>query len=297
MNILMGNFSFKYLSGSEIYYYELGRELVKRGHTVVMTADSAGSLITQKAKECGIKVYHVFKEPENFIPDIIHASHLNVIKPLLKRYPKTPMVSTIHSEYYSIENPIKAPTMKKYICIRESIKQKIIRMDGIQENMAVHIPNGFDLERFNKNDIPKSDDKMKVLYIGMFNYLRRNSVLHLLNLCQKEGWVPQFIGLGFDNYLDGKDVEWIKPDQEIGGFWNIEKYIKACGITAGILLGRTTIEGWLCGKPGLIYDIDVFGGVKSFAIHMPPKDVEKTYDIKNICTRIEAEYKSAMESA
>ena len=43
----------------------------------------------------------------------------------------------------------------------------------------------------------------------------------------------------------------------------IEKFVKECDETAGILLGRTTIEGWMCGKPSWIYKVDSGGFILS----------------------------------
>ena len=54
-----------------------------------------------------------------------------------------------------------------------------------------------------------------------------------------------------------------------------QDYIHNCDETAGILLGRTTIEGWLCGKPGWIYDVNSSGTINSKTLHEVPEDVNK----------------------
>ena len=57
----------------------------------------------------------------------------------------------------------------------------------------------------------------------------------------------------------------------------IEKFIHKCSQTAGILLGRTTIEGWMCGKPGWIYNVDVTGKIIDKNFYEVPNDIEKYY--------------------
>ena len=70
---------------------------------------------------------------------------------------------------------------------------------------------------------------------------------------------------------------------------NIESYVKNCSETAGILLGRTTIEGWLCGKSGWIYDVDKEGNILSKNQHEVPSDVIK-FDSLNVAKKIKQEY-------
>ena len=59
--------------------------------------------------------------------------------------------------------------------------------------------------------------------------------------------------------------------------------------TAGIQLGRTTIEGWVAGKPGWIYKVDDQGNILDIQFHEPPADVEKYYS-ENVAKQIIDEY-------
>jgi hypothetical protein len=54
-------------------------------------------------------------------------------------------------------------------------------------------------------------------------------------------------------------------------------YVQRCSETAGILLGRTTIEGWMCGKSGWIYDVDEKGQITDKTFASPPEDISKFY--------------------
>ena len=49
--------------------------------------------------------------------------------------------------------------------------------------------------------------------------------------------------------------------------WNVEKYYKKCDIVSGIFLGRTSIEGLLCNKKILQFDVDNNGIIKKVYWH------------------------------
>ena len=49
--------------------------------------------------------------------------------------------------------------------------------------------------------------------------------------------------------------------------WEVEQYYKQCDIVSGIFLGRTSIEGLLCGKKVLQFDVDKEGKIKKVYWH------------------------------
>jgi len=75
--------------------------------------------------------------------------------------------------------------------------------------------------------------------------------------------------------------------------WNVEKLINQCTETAGIQLGRTTIESWLCGKPSWIYKVNSLGSIESKEKIDVPSDLEKYYS-KNVVEQIKKEYNKVL---
>ena len=71
--------------------------------------------------------------------------------------------------------------------------------------------------------------------------------------------------------------------------WNVEKLLSECSETAGIQLGRTTIESWLCGKPSWIYKVNSLGNIESKEKFDPPSDLEKYYT-DNVAKQIKEKY-------
>lgn len=60
-------------------------------------------------------------------------------------------------------------------------------------------------------------------------------------------------------------------------------------VKLGILLGRTTIEGWMCGKPGWIYDIDSNGNILGKSKNDVPSDIDK-FNSDKVSLKIKEEY-------
>ena len=51
----------------------------------------------------------------------------------------------------------------------------------------------------------------------------------------------------------------------------------------------TTIEGWLCNRPGLIYQVDSNGTIESKVWHEVPEDVDK-FSSKNTINKVIEKY-------
>jgi hypothetical protein len=67
--------------------------------------------------------------------------------------------------------------------------------------------------------------------------------------------------------------------------WDVETLVKECSETVGIFIGRTTIEGFLCGKPALIYDVDDRGAVVKKYDMSVPKNLEQ-FDISYMTDKL-----------
>jgi hypothetical protein len=113
------------------------------------------------------------------------------------------------------------------------------------------------------------------LFVGTIDYLRCRTIEDLVEYTKsinKELWV---VGKRYphDDYI----VDILNNDhvKHFDDTYNVEKYVKNCYQTAGIQLGRTTIEGWLCGKSGWIYKVDSYGNIIEKSLNEPPSDKNK----------------------
>jgi glycosyltransferase involved in cell wall biosynthesis len=311
IKVLLSCLFFRGFTGSELYVYELAKSLMKLNCSVTVLSQIGGPL-TDMAKKIGIKCLS-FEEAPGFklgdgvwgfeTPnghqvsilnnlykvsetdyDIVHIQHKPVAERILNMYPELDKIYSIHSEVISLEDPVKDPSIKKYIAIRPEIKSHMIDKFQIPEEMIDVIYNPIDNEKFKSTDIPSED---YVLFVGTIDYLRKESILDLMEYTREIGKELWLVGENNGNYLDNILLE--PHVKHFSSTWNIENYISKSFETAGIQLGRTTIESWMCGKPSWIYKVDSEGFILSKEKFNPPSDIEK-YHTLNVAQEIKNEY-------
>jgi glycosyltransferase involved in cell wall biosynthesis len=185
-------------------------------------------------------------------------------------YPNVDKISTIHSEVIELENPVIHPSIKKYISIRPEIKEHIISNFNIPENMVDVIYNPIDETKFyNKN----LNSENYVLFVGSIDYLREKTIRDLVEYTKKNDKELWLVGENKSNFLS--EITKNSHVKFYGPTLDVDKYIHKCSETAGILLGRTTIEGWMCGKPGWIYNVDNTGNITNKELFNIPDNINK----------------------
>ncbi len=311
IKVLLSSLFFKTFTGSEMYVYELARGLKKLNCDVTVLSDIDGPL-SALANQQGIKTlpfsnppgYKMgdgrwgMNTPQGFVQsqpnmlykmsdvnyDIMHVQHNPISQRVCDMYPNTPKISTIHSEVIELENPFIHDSIKKYICIRPEIQKHVVDNFNIDETNTDVIYNPIDTNRFNNVN---TKTYPYVLFVGTIDYLREKTIRDLVEYSKsisKELWL---VGENKSNYLpELLNNSHVKHFQATN---KVEEYVKNCTETAGILLGRTTIEGWLCGKPGWIYQVDDKGDILSKERHEVPSDVEKFNSIE-VAKKIKEEY-------
>lgn len=311
LKVLISCLSFKTFTGSELYVYELAKNLKKLSCNVTILSNIGGPL-TNIAKKDNIKVLSFeeapgfklgdgkwgFKTDKGIVQskpnklykvskvdyDIMHIQHKSIAEKMVEMYPEIDKIYSIHSEVIDLEHPIKDKSILKYIAIRPEIKDFLITEFDINEKDIDIIYNPVDNSKFN---VSNKKDGNYVLFVGTIDYLREKSIFDLVEYSKsvnKELWL---VGENKSNYLD----ELLKNDhvKHFDATWNVEEYVKNSYETAGIQLGRTTIEGWMCGKPSWIYKVDSNGDFLSKEKIDPPSDIEKYYSI-NVAKAIKQKY-------
>lgn len=283
MKILYAIDSFVNLTGAEMYVYELAREMISHGHQVMISAPETrlGGEIVARATQIGAGIAPLNGRLRPLQFDIIHASEPGPTQFCLNNLVSEKFFCSIHSQW-DLENPIPSPRILKYICIREEIQEKIIRANGIPAEKTIVIMNGIDLSRFNKNYVSVPHPEKRVLMVGTIDPLRATMILDLIRRKKNEGFDLWICGAVYLPKLIGQirmATTLISPR------WNIEEIVKECDQTAGIQLGRSTIEGWACGKSGWIYEIDLAGNIIRSTLYDPPADMQR-FDIKYMAEKI-----------
>jgi glycosyltransferase involved in cell wall biosynthesis len=294
LRILYAIQSFKELTGAEMYVYELAREMRARGHEVRITSPNFGGEIMTQASKAGILFSWLDASLHLHSYDIVHTQEPRPTAFVLNNVEAGRFVCTVHSQW-PCESVINDSRISHYVCIRKDIRDKIIEIDKIPAEKTSVIHNGIDFSRFNLDyqDETRAIDptrKKRILFTGTLDSLRINTLLHLLERSKREGFDFWICG---KNHLQGASRalfnRFLITAKYILPIWNIEKLIQEADETAGIMLGRSTIEGWACGKKGWIYDVDLSGDIRSFALHDVPEDMSQ-FNIKIVADKIYSVY-------
>jgi len=311
LKVLLSCLFFKTFTGSEMYVYELARGLKKLNCDVTVLSDINGPL-SKLAQKQGIKVLPITDPPGYKLGDgkwkintpqgvtlsqpnamykvseidfdIIHTQHTPITQIICAMYPNVDKISTIHSEVIELENPIINESIKKYVCIRPEIQNHIINKFEISKDKTEVIYNPIDTDRFNTKN---TKDGGYVLFVGTIDYLRKNTIKDIITYSKsinKELWL---VGENKSNYLN--DILTNSHVKYYDATNKVESYVKNCSETAGILLGRTTIEGWLCGKPGWIYTVNESGEILNKERVDSPQDISK-FNSVDVAKKIKQEY-------
>lgn len=262
MKILLGCLNANGLGGSELYHYELARELNASGHNV--------TLFTLRqidwTNEVRLKLQHVrqldltnLDTSEKY--DIIVASQPQVNLFMLETFKDTPIVSIIHSEVRS-EDPVLDPRISHYIAIRQPIANMLINEYKIPKNKVSLIYNPIDTSRFNNADIQKLERYSGVFVGEVLDPIRFNAIQHLVQQCIDQDWDLYLMSESRYNF-NHPNIKYLDKR------WDTETVVKQMHFTAGILLGRTTLEGWCCGVSGFMYIIDIHGNIQRIETDVP----------------------------
>lgn len=268
MNILLANNTLDILAGSETWTLTMAKELVNLGHKVSAYSDKLG-FIAMRLEEIGVKCYReltsdtslkpfdfVLHEESTYDFDVIICNHHHITGYLRKKFPKTPIIATIHGilhkntqtgEIYP-EHPNLEANVDRFVAVSEEVQSLLKDVYKIDAEL---IRNPFDLETFFYKPADEGTDKnIKTIMINT-NYQGKDDpgVQLIKQVADHYGAQVRAVGANF------------QPTYEI------EHIIKDCDVIVG--MGRSVLEGVAMGKIGLVHGRWGTGGV------ITPETVEK----------------------
>lgn len=274
MKILLGCLNVNDLGGSELYHYELARELKAAGEEVTlfsMRPITPEAEIRKRLTDLGIRQIdtRTLDPKEKFNIGVV--SQLGPARTLVKEYPDLPFINVIHSELRG-EIPYKHPNIVHYIGIRQSIVDSLIKGKVTTEDKISLIYNPIDQSRFNPrgaNPLPR----ITGLFVGeVYDPLRSQAASHLTHYCIEKDWDLVFM-CRMEGTFRHPNIKYI-PQR-----WDTESVLKRSDFTGGILMGRTSLESWCCGIPSFMYNVDSKGNILSIEKEAP-KNIVSLCDSK-----------------
>jgi len=257
MKILLACLSYRQFTGSEIYFYELSSALKSSGHSVSIYSPFVGPPLRDKTTDICFPDKETITSTEY---DLVVFSHGKVTWDYIKDIKAKKIINVVHSEVLELEQPLIDNKVDLYVGIRPTIVEFLEQT--IADKPVRLIYNPFDLTRFNPQKCKKRKDvKDKVvLFPGSLDYLRYKPLKYLLDLSEKQNFKVLHVGRS--------DYSTVHPNfASHEPTWEVEKYYEQCDIVSGIFLGRTSIEGLLCGKKVLQFNVDNSGAIQEVYWH------------------------------
>lgn len=272
MKILVACHRVDEIAGSELYHYELCKELVTLGHQVTLVtslpvdspiASTKQYALVPSLLEKGVEIVSIGKLVGEEVFDIAVVSQPHVTQAICKIYQELPKVSIIHSPYRS-EEVVQHSSIKHYIAVDVFVYKHLRDIIKIPVEVLSLIYNGVNPDKFNIQG-RTTLERVTGLYVGGWNDpLRNNMFNHIVQECVSNDW---------DLYVVGSTQRSLSYPANIkffDGIYNIEIFTKAANFTVG-LGGRTLIEGWMCGIPGYVYKVSPAGAILDISLRYPPR--------------------------
>jgi hypothetical protein len=166
LKVLIGALNLRLDTPEGLYSFNLIKQLIADGCDVSVAANvekKAGNLV----KAMGVKIFTLQEPPgfklgdgkwslktaqgdvlsqdktlykikeTNF--DVIHMNQKPVSDHLIRLYPDTEIVCTIHSTDKTLEEPLRTPQIKKYIAINDEIKEVLVSGYGIDSDLVARM--------------------------------------------------------------------------------------------------------------------------------------------------------------
>jgi glycosyltransferase involved in cell wall biosynthesis len=221
MKVLLGCLNVNGLGGSELYHYELARQLSFLGIDITLFSlrpIDPNNEVRKNLNRLNIRQLdlNTLNLQESF--DIIVASQPEVNNFFLQYLPNTPLISIIHSEIRS-EDPVLDPRIKHYIAIRQPIQDMLINHYNIPSNKISLIYNPIDQTRFNTDNINPTE-KITGIFVGeVLDTIRFKPISHLANQCIENDWDLWIVSKSRYNF-NHPNIKYFDPR------WDIETLVK-----------------------------------------------------------------------
>ena len=192
MKILLGCLNCQGLGGSELFHYELAKELKLLENDVTLFTlrnIEKNDQVRKKLTKLNIRQIDITNIDINEKFDIIISSQPEVNLFFIEKFKNTPLISIIHSEIRS-EDPVLSPRISHYVAIRQPIVDMLVEEYKIDKDKISLIYNPIDINKFKPQYITKKRLlKPTGLFVGeVLDNIRFKSISHLVKNCIENNW-------------------------------------------------------------------------------------------------------------
>jgi hypothetical protein len=229
MKIVLANYSFNLVGGSETYLLTVAEHLQRLGHSVTVYASECGPM----ADLATVRGIPMARQPSDLPQscDIVLAQDGAMAYELGGRWPETPQVFVAHSPIFDLQLPPLISGMTSAVVVLcDRVEQRIRAMDIPCEIVRLRQP--IDAERLMPRGAPRSRPR-RALLLG--NYLQADVRRVIVDAWESRGIEVVQRGL--------PTVQSMHPESDIA----------EADIVVG--KGRAILDAMACGRPAYIYDM------------------------------------------
>lgn len=191
MRVLITNHALVCRGGSELYVRDVGKELLRRGHTPIAYSTKLGEVAVElrNATVPVVDDLTYVSAP----PDIIHGQHHIETMSALLHFNDVPAIYLCHSWLAWEEAPPRFPRILRYVAVDDTCRDRLVCEGGIPEQKVSVIRNFVDLARFQQRTaLPEKPGRALVFS----NYAANNSYLTpIRTACERAGLPLDVVGL------------------------------------------------------------------------------------------------------
>ncbi|SHK81801.1 glycosyltransferase [Desulforamulus aeronauticus] len=238
------------MGGLETYLYHLCRELIKRGHKIILDC-SYVSPIMKQLFSCAETLEAMTTEEIGRViqknnVDLIHCQPFESAERalVLHEQTKVPFVLTWHGAYYMDNFPAIAKKSEKIICVSEEVYDILLKKYPLAETKLVIIQNGIDINEF--KPVACQGESKEITFIGRECLDRLAGLKFLIDSFSQSSFQKLNI-VGFNKI---KELEQYQQCNFVGEVADVREYINRADVV--VATGRGIREALACGKACIV---------------------------------------------
>ena len=188
-------------AGTELSLHDACLAMKARGHEVAAFSTQLGE-IADRLRKAGVIVLDKLKDAP-WEPEVIHGQHEWETTLAAMHWPSVPVVSFCRGPYLWQEAPCRAPNVVRYVAVDEACLDRLVKQEGIPNELIEIVLNGIDLQRFHARPaLPKQPVKALIFS----NYATEDNFIPVVRAaCEVQGISLSVIGASSGNTLSNPE--------------------------------------------------------------------------------------------
>lgn len=205
LRVLLTNVWMDRPGGTETVIRDVALGLLRRGHRPTVYTPHLGAP-ARAIHNHGVAVTDdlaTITEP----PDVIHGQHFIQTAEALLHFPLTPAIQYCHAWQHSQEAPARFPQIHRYLAVDETVRDRLVQMEGIDPGRVEILLNAVDLQRIPQRG-PPSPKPGRALAFTKF----KAQIPYIREACRRRGLELDVLGAGGDRLVLNPEQELIRYD-------------------------------------------------------------------------------------